>query len=134
MDRYEFGNAHEDTLPYRGWLVGHFVDGSNFPIRHTNDVEIKWGVHPAGETREAWVRGEFRTCIVILVSGRFRIRFSERPEEQVVLERRGDYVMWGPGVDHRWTAEDDSVIIAVRWPSVEEQPTASAANANGADI
>jgi hypothetical protein len=26
-------------------------------------------------------------------------------------------VMWGAGLDHSWRAEDDSIVITVRWPS-----------------
>ncbi len=104
-------------LPYRGWLIGHFVNPSSFPLRQTDNVEVKWGVHRAGETRPAWVRGEFRTHVVILVSGRFRLDFSEDPSDHVLLAQQGDYVISGPGVDHRWTAIDDSIIVVVRWPS-----------------
>lgn len=113
----QYGNANEDVLPYRGWLIGHFVDGAEPELRHQSDLEIKWGVHSAGETRAEWVRGETATTIVLLVSGRFRIRYSDLPGDEVILARQGDYALWGPGVDHRWTAEEDSVIIAVRWPS-----------------
>lgn len=115
--RYQTGNAAVDGAPYRGWLVGHFVDGSTSPLRRSGDVEIRWGVHPAGESRPEWVRGEVRTCVVLLVSGRFRIAFSDEPGDEVLLTRQGDYVTWGPNVDHRWIADDDSVVVTVRWPS-----------------
>jgi quercetin dioxygenase-like cupin family protein len=36
----------------------------------------------------------------------------------VVLTRPGDYVLWGPGVDHSWLAEQESVVVTVRWPSL----------------
>jgi len=42
----------------------------------------------------------------------------EFPDEKVELNHQGDYVMWGIGVDHRWEALEDTVIITVRWPSV----------------
>jgi hypothetical protein len=34
------------------------------------------------------------------------------------LAEPGDYVLWGRGVDHSWEAEQDSVVLIVRWPSV----------------
>jgi hypothetical protein len=37
--------------------------------------------------------------------------------QTVVLARQGDYVVFH-GVDHSWFAEQDSVIVAIRWPSV----------------
>lgn len=58
--------------------------------------------------------GETRTALIVLVSGRFRIDF---PHRSVVLCEQGDYVVFD-GVDHSWYAEEDSVILGVRWPSV----------------
>ncbi|MDF2744919.1 MAG: hypothetical protein K0S88_6297 [Actinomycetia bacterium] len=44
----------------RGWLIGHFLDGSA-GVRSSEAVEVKWGIHPAGDNREAWQTGEQRT-------------------------------------------------------------------------
>ncbi|MER7760336.1 signal peptidase I [Streptomyces sp. NPDC097619] len=107
------GNAGTDAPLDRGWLLGHFKEPGG-PL-HSEDVEIKWGVHPRGEERARWVRGEERTAFQILVTGRFRV---ELPGRSVVLEKPGDYVVWGRGVDHSWCAEEDSVVLTVRWPSV----------------
>ncbi|MEV7419894.1 signal peptidase I [Streptomyces sp. NPDC089919] len=107
------GNAGRDAPLDRGWLLGHFKDPGD--PRRSEDVEIKWGVHPRGERRARWVRGEHRTALQVLVSGRFRLEF---PGRSVVLAEQGDYVVWGKGVDHSWEAEEDSVVLTVRWPSV----------------
>lgn len=82
--------------------------------RHSEAVEIKWGAHPRGEHRAQWVTGEIRTALIVLVSGLFRIEFRDR---SVLLSRSGDYVVFD-GVDHSWYAEEDSVVLGVRWPSV----------------
>ncbi|GAP45294.1 signal peptidase I [Streptomyces azureus] len=107
------GNAGKDAALDRGWLLGHFKDVGD--PRHSEAVEVKWGVHPAGDERSQWVRGEERTALLVLVSGRFRV---ELPGRSVLLERQGDYVVWGRGVDHSWFAEEESVVLTVRWPSV----------------
>ncbi|MDV9169422.1 signal peptidase I [Streptomyces sp. W16] len=107
------GNAGKDAPLDRGWLLGHFKDVGD--PRHTDAVEVKWGVHPRGDERPEWVRGDERTALLVLVSGRFRVEF---PERGVLLEQQGDYVVWGPGVDHSWFAEEESVVVTVRWPSV----------------
>jgi hypothetical protein len=112
--RWRKGNAATDSADYRGWLVGHFI-GDPDDIRATKDVEIKWGVHPAGEERSGQVTDEYRTTVILLVHGRFRLDLST---ESVLLEDEGDYVMWGPGVDHTWHAEEDSVVLTIRWPSL----------------
>ena len=62
-----------------------------------------------------WVTGEERTALQVLISGRFRVEF---PGRSVVLAEQGDYVVGGRGVDHSWYAEEESVVLTVRWPSV----------------
>lgn len=107
------GGAPVDGASNAGWLLGHFQPSDD--PRHSDEVEIKWGVHPAGERRAEWVRGEARKTVAVLVSGRFRLLF---PERDALLAEPGDYVVWGKGVDHSWVAERDSVVLIVRWPSV----------------
>ncbi|MCD0449977.1 signal peptidase I [Actinocorallia sp. API 0066] len=107
------GNANVDALAEQGWLLGHFMPDGD--ARHSADVEIKWGVHRPGDERAEWVRGERRTALLVLISGRFRV---EVPGRSVLLKEQGDYVVWGHGVDHSWVAEEESVVLTVRWPSV----------------
>ncbi|MCI0386981.1 signal peptidase I [Streptomyces sp. CNQ085] len=112
-DNVYTGRAEPDAALDRGWLLGHFKDAGD--PRHSGALEIKWGVHPRGERRRQWVRGEERATFQILIEGRFRVEF---PGRAVVLAERGDYVVWGRGVDHSWVAEEDSTLLTVRWPSV----------------
>ena len=107
------GNATVDGAGDHGWLLGHFKPPGD--VRQSDDMEIKWSVHPEGDERADWVRGERRTALLVLISGRFRV---ELPGRSVLLAEQGDYVVWGPGVDHSWRAEQESVVITVRWPSV----------------
>jgi hypothetical protein len=106
------GNAETDGADYRGWFVGSFVRGDD--ARVTDDVEVKWGLHPAGDTRPAWNPDDAATTLCLLVSGRFNLYFDAEP---VTLARPGDYAVWGPGTRHRWQALDDSVVLTIRWPS-----------------
>ncbi|MCC3773171.1 signal peptidase I [Streptomyces sp. UNOC14_S4] len=112
-DSVYVGNAGKDAALDRGWLLGHFKEDGD--PRRSDAVEVKWGVHARGDRRARWVRGEQRTAVLVLVSGRFRV---ELPGRSVLLEQQGDYVVWGQGVDHSWAAEEDSVVLTVRWPSV----------------
>ena len=107
------GKAGPDAAGDRGWLLGHFKAPGD--LRHSDEVEIKWGVHPKGERRAQWTDGEKRTALLVLISGRFRLEF---PGRNVVLAEQGDYVVWGRGVDHSWEAEEESVVMTVRWPSI----------------
>lgn len=112
-DSVYVGNAGVDGATDAGWLLGHFKPPGD--VRHSAEVEVKWGVHPAGETRSQWATGERRTALLVLISGAFRI---ELPDRTVVLRAPGDYVVWGRGVDHSWYAERESTVLTVRWPSV----------------
>jgi hypothetical protein len=115
-NNWYFGNAHTDGQDHRGWLIGHFLDDED-GVRASRDVEVKWGIHPAGEDRGEWVTGEERTTLLILVGGQFRLDLSVG---SFTLENEGDYAIWGPGIDHHWQAEKDSIVITVRWPSFSE--------------
>lgn len=111
-ENFYLGNAAADGPANRGWLLGHFMPEGD--IRRSDDVEIKWGVHPKGERRAQWVTREERTSLHVLISGRFRI---ELPERSVLLADPGDYVVLHR-TGHSWEAEADSVVLSVRWPSV----------------
>jgi hypothetical protein len=104
------GNAAATTAD-RGWLVGHFMSADD--ARHSDDVEIKWGVHREGAERREWAASDGRSTLSVLVSGRFRI---DLPDRSVVLAEQGDYVLYR-GVGHSWQAEQESVVLVIRWPS-----------------
>ncbi len=108
------GNAAQDSADRRGWLLGHFLAEPDDP-RSTSDVEVKWAVYEGGEARVAWGVNDRAHTLALLVRGVFRLRF---PEREVLLSHEGDYVLWEPGVPHRWQAEAPAVVVTVRWPSL----------------
>ncbi|VVJ18352.1 Uncharacterised protein [Amycolatopsis camponoti] len=108
------GNAKDDTADTRGWLVGHFIEPAQ-GVRATEDVEVKWAHHSAGDRRSAWMSGDWRTTLVILISGEFRVDLTGGSR---TMNCQGDYVMWVPGCDHSWEAATDSLVLTIRWPSV----------------
>ena len=115
-DNWYTGNATDEADKHRGWLMGHFIDPAHGTVRATDALEVKWGIHPAGQQRPAgWTIGEQRSTLLLMVSGRFRLDLMVG---SVTLKRQGDYVAWGPGIDHSWQAEEDSVVITIRWPSI----------------
>ena len=113
------GNANRDGK--RGWFVGQFV-APELGLRHRQDVEIKWGVHPRGELRPgAWVSYKVATSVVILIRGEILIRIRAGGEiEDVVLSTEGDYIIFPPRVEHTWQALTDCVVLTVRCPSVAD--------------
>ncbi|MCW3042240.1 MAG: signal peptidase [Actinobacteria bacterium] len=62
------GNAEDDAVDYRGWFVGGFVKADN--AQATDDVEIKWGLRPPGDTGAGLNPDENATTRCLLVSGR----------------------------------------------------------------
>jgi hypothetical protein len=117
MDRVYFGNAATENID--GWFIGQFIPQELGP-RHQTDVELKWGVHPAGETRaQSWGRYNKATTISILIQGIFQINFRVDGEvKEILLQKQGDYVTMPPGVEHSWIAITDSVVMSVRFPSL----------------
>ena len=117
------GNAGADAPANRGWLLGHFRPADD--ARHSDEVEIKWAVHAKGDRRADWVVAEQRSALILLISGRFRV---DLPERSVFLAEQGDYVVFHD-VSHSWEAEEASVVVAVRWPSVPGYATGQKAPA-----
>lgn len=107
-----YGSASEDGHRHKGWWIGHFATGN---AQRTQDVEAKWATHIAGAKHDGWATNNVATSMAVLISGRHRLEFRN---SHVVLENQGDYVIWGPGVAHSWTALEKSTIMCVRWPSL----------------
>ena len=117
MGEVSWGNAvDEGAQPgRRGWFIGHFVARRAGPAA-TDLVEVKWGVHAAGEVKTVEGVNQSATTMSLLVSGRFRLVFPNHGRS-VTFVRPGDYAVWSPGVSHRWRVLEDAVVITVRWPS-----------------
>ncbi len=113
MNKVVFGNAVTEGKKRSGWFIGHFITPDDDP-RSTEDLEVKWAVHKAGDSRTEWAVNNQAATLSILINGRFRLQFED---SEMVLSGEGDYVLWGAGVAHCWVAESDSTILTVRWPS-----------------
>ena len=125
------GNAATAGAPFNGWFVGDFTRwlaergpsssaDASLGLRDTPTLEVKWGSHPAGQPRPAgWAARTAAVGVSVLIAGEFVVVFRESvdsPEREVRLRERGDFVVWGPAVEHRWYAVQDSIILTVRWP------------------
>jgi hypothetical protein len=116
---FYFGNAITDQVRGSGWFVGQFVT-PDLGLRHQTDIEIKWGIHPDGEKRpQAWATGS-ATTVSVLIRGNLRVTFHTDDAPQMVsLEKEGDYIIFAPETVHSWEAVGDTVVLSVRFPSVE---------------
>lgn len=117
--QFEFGNVQECWTIKDGkptyWFVGHFIPSG---LRHTNCFNVKWGIHqPAdGVLERANETGPL--TVSVLLRGRMtywlRAHGTEEWEERL-LETPGDFVIWEPGIDHKYEAhEDNTTLITVR--------------------
>jgi hypothetical protein len=113
------GDAELDQVRGSGWFIGQFVP-PEFGLRHQTDVEVKWGVHPDGEKRSSpWATGR-GTTISVLIKGTIRISFHVGATPQpVTLARPGEYVIFGPQVVHSWEAIGETIVLSIRFPSVD---------------
>jgi hypothetical protein len=116
---FYFGNAKADQVGGSGWFVGQFVP-AELGLRRQTAVELKWGIHPDGEKRSAPWANQNGTTISILIEGSLKVTFHiDGAEQEVTLRTRGDYVAFGPEVVHSWEAVGDTIVLSVRFPSVE---------------
>lgn len=137
----EFGNAGVMDTGDTGWFIGYgdWTRSADPEVGHlrflprealAQGLQVKWMAHPAHDPRGTGKPCSEGRTISLLVSegGRFRLEFSPDPcfcPSSLVrhtLERHGDFVIWGPGVHHRWFVEEACTILTIRWTPGEGRP------------
>jgi hypothetical protein len=129
---FYFGNAAVDQVRDTGWFVGQFVPPELGP-RHQTDVELKWAVHPDGDRRRHGAEANRNaTTISVLIRGTLRTTFEIDGNAHVItLQKQGDYVIFGPEIAHSWEALGDTLVLSVRFPSIEVTRSAAAGDCPG---
>jgi hypothetical protein len=129
----ESGNAGDLDTEGSGWFVGfsEYLRGNGLRYMAKNSLAhtvcLKWMVHPKDDDRGQTKPPSDGRTISILVSenGRFRLEFSASEEfpsddtEQYVLERRGDFVVWGENLYHRWFVDETCTVLTLRWTPIQ---------------
>jgi hypothetical protein len=116
---FYFGNAAVDQVRDSGWFVGQFVP-AELGLRHQTEVEVKWGLHPDGDKRASPWANQNGTTISVLIRGTLRVAFhSDDTRQLVTLAKEGDYVVYGPKIVHSWEAIGETLVLSIRFPSVE---------------
>jgi hypothetical protein len=110
------GNVADASKDTRGWFLGHFMPGDGNPLR-TSELELKWHTHATGEARGEWAPGSPVKTLNILARGHFVLLF---PDREIVLEKEGDFVLFGPGMPHSFRSVLESLVVTVRWPSMPQ--------------
>ena len=114
------GNAGVDA-PIEGWFFGNRQPPGP---RHHKNVFLKYGVHLEGDQcKNPYTPSDKFSISILIDGGPFVHSFknadgTDLPTE--ILERVGDYVIYGTDVLHTWTATKQSTIISVQFPDSTE--------------
>lgn len=125
------GNAHEADTRGTGWMLG-FGDWTRRPdsdlLHVPQDLALaglclKWFEHPDGHAsgNDKPVSEGRTLSVLVSENARFQLEFCQSPDFQatpvrtVMLERHGDFAIWGAGLYHRWTCLRRATILTVRW-------------------
>jgi hypothetical protein len=124
------GNAHETDTRGTGWFLG-FSDWTRRPgpdLLHVPQDQpltglcCKWFDHPDGHDSGPKPISEGRTLsLLVSADSAFRLDFcrsagfDDGAVRTVVLQRHGDFAIWGAGLYHRWRCERRATILSLRW-------------------
>jgi len=134
-DGIEVGNAWKCREPgsQTNWIIG---TGATIPRtslrfmeqkdkkkdrkgRKAKNVCVKWFVHRTSQPVK-WGRkkptSKGRTISLLAGDGEFELVFWQGDQEyKVILNRPGDFAIWGPGLEHSWKPIQTSTIVTIRW-------------------
>lgn len=111
MEEMKTGNLSELTNnENRGWIIGHFAKE---PFK-TNCFELRWSNIKKGEKRDP-SKPDSKT-LTILITGKFKNSFPEEGKEYII-KKQADYIYFDKGIIHTWEALENSLVLALRWPS-----------------
>src|SRR3989339_1956168 len=79
---------HPET---KGWFLGCFMD--KYPDFLSDDIELKWARHKKGDIKSGLSTAITTQTFVILINGKFIIRFPELNQE-TTLSKLGDFVFY----------------------------------------
>jgi hypothetical protein len=129
----EYGNAWDLRDPdqfHTNWIIGcsasiplnslrYMSQTCSDPHGSAEQVCVKWFQHHPNDPSD-WGKNKpistGRTLSLLVSTGRFRYCFrSGSCNVAVELDRPGDFVIWGEGLEHQWCALDPVTIVTVRW-------------------
>ena len=87
------------------------------------NIFIKYGLHHTGETcKEPYKESDKINVSILLEGGPFVYSFKRRDNDAmifpdpVVLEKIGDYIIYGTNVKHTWSALKEATVLTVQFP------------------
>lgn len=118
MDKVFSGNLNnQDNSKTRGWFIGHFIK-EPYQLR-SDKFEAKWGMHSKGEGSVIGEYNETAKTLGLLVQGKVKFNFPPSGKE-IILKNVGDYVFYDARVPHKCEFLEDSIVLTLRWPSLQD--------------
>ncbi|MBM4028542.1 MAG: hypothetical protein FJ280_24575 [Planctomycetes bacterium] len=117
VDGIYWADAVSDGEPYGGWFIGAFIAEA---ARRSTAVEVKFSRHEEPYQEEGATANRTATSLSINISGACEYRFRKQAQGEwitVPLTRRGQYVIWPPGVLHSLRVSECCEMVVIRWPS-----------------
>lgn len=111
------GNILPHTEKFGGWFFGHFNDDD--PYLKNSNFALKWSKREKGYFCDfkKIPKNDQRT-ITILIYGKVKLTYESGSE--LVLKNEGDFIYSRPRVPHQVTAIVDSLMLNIRWPSIDD--------------
>jgi hypothetical protein len=115
------GNFNDMVKTTGQWVAGLAkLNPKLAPYLHNENVGLKWTKARKGEKKEVYTANTSSETLGILIYGRMRVDFLE-PESSLVLEKEGDFLFLAKDVFHRYEFLEDSLVISLRYPAVDDQ-------------
>ena len=114
MHKVKTGNFNIEAEAIGEWVVG-FNEGSNLK---NNELALKWSKYKKGETKAVPTANHTSKTIGVLIRGKIEIVLTDLGRT-VLLEKEGDYIYLPPNTKHYHNVLDDTFLISVRWPALE---------------
>jgi mannose-6-phosphate isomerase-like protein (cupin superfamily) len=110
-----FVGKTKDFAKRKGWFFGHFADE---PLLRSDLVEVAWQ-DISGKLPEPKDRHYHRASVEIniVIRGTMRLRIEER---EVTVKSGEFFVIWPETMVDQVEADQDTEVIVVRAPSLEE--------------
>lgn len=95
---------------YKDWVVGPFVKEEDFS---SENFELKFQKGEKGLIRKPKkVLNKKTKTLAIAVYGYIRMNFGN---EDIYMQKEGDYIFWTPDSPHEFEFMEDSLVITLRW-------------------
>lgn len=114
---FKTGSILPHTQKFGGWFFGHFNDDD--PYLKNNDFALKWSKREKGYFCDfKKIPDNDQRTVTILIYGKVELTYENG--NKFVLEKEGDFVYSRPRKPHQVKALEDTLMLNIRWPSIED--------------